>query len=295
MAPDPFSFHSSLSFNWIFVMQSLNTGELQTGKRLVEDRFQEIKMGNKIDFCHTYLELPDRGAFFSAVNNIANMCKSGIKPILHFDLHGLRNKSGIALLPSKESLSWQEFASVCRTLNALCSNNLMIVMASCYGLHAITEVSIKEISPYCYLIGSQEQVSAGAIDTGFKEFYSVLLKTCDVDSAMKTLDSRFRLYIAEKLFMVSFSSYLREGCLGKGRRQRIERLLTEYVELMKREGRSVRLKVARNSIKLNTKPNKEAFARFANRFLMADYPANSGRFNCVFEDAVYVATNMKYQ
>lgn len=295
MPSDTFSFHSSLSFNWIFVLQSLNTGELQTGKRLVENKFQEIKLVNKIEFCHTYLELPDRAAFYSAVINIANMCKAGVKPILHFDLHGLSDKSGIALLPSNESISWQEFASICKMLNALCSNNLMVVMASCYGLHAITEVSINEISPYCYLIGSQEKVPAGAIDTGFKEFYSVLLKSCDVDSAMKELDPRFRLYIAEKMFMVSFSLYLKEGCIGKGRRQRIERLLTDYVELMQNEGKLVRLKEARDSLKLNTTPNKDAFVRFENRFLMADHPTNLGRFNCVFDDALYIATNMNYQ
>lgn len=71
--------------------------------------------------------------------------------------------------------------------------------------------------------------------------------------------------------------YLREGCKGQGRKDRIERLLQEFLESA--AAHKVDEATARKIIEEYTQPNEAAFERFKNRFLLADHPLNRGRFD----------------
>ena len=126
---------TTCQFNKIFVIQSLRDGELQTGERLVQaelgPRIQALGLG----LC--YVKVADRASFMIAMDVIWKECAETTPrsyPILHLDAHGKTDKSGIAMLPSGETVTWGEFAAKCRCINVECHNNLLVASGLCFGL-----------------------------------------------------------------------------------------------------------------------------------------------------------------
>lgn len=278
---------TQFQFNTIYVLQSLNDHDLQTGERLVQQQLKP-KLGN-MGFGLHYWKIRDRSAFLRAMDEVWMRCaertKPRVYPIIHIDTHGASDQSGIAMLPSGETVSWAELYDKCQRINQEVHNNLLVASAMCYGLHAITEVSIRSAAPFLGLVGPQEAVEASLIDVGFGAFYSEVLHSGDLDSAMHALGRRFKLFHADKLFVGAFTKYLKQSCKGAGQERRIERLLAEWMG--RNADHNLDEETARRILTEYTSPNPASFERFKKRFLMSDHPLNAGRFDDITFELVH--------
>jgi hypothetical protein len=114
---------NGFEFNKVYVIESLDEKtEKLTGKELYEDllRWKEFQIK---DFKSEYIPVADRKDFFKILETIKDECTTkGQYPILHFEIHGSSDKSGL-VLKSKELITWQELYQDLIDLNSSIGNN----------------------------------------------------------------------------------------------------------------------------------------------------------------------------
>ncbi|MCH2108400.1 MAG: hypothetical protein MK135_03665 [Polyangiaceae bacterium] len=161
----------------------------------------------------------------------------------HGDKEGLELANG-------DLVSWAEFVEHCRPINIATKNNLLVTVAACFGLHAITRNTIKEVAPFSLLIGPEGPTSQRVMDD-FTAFYAQILEHGDGNVAKEKLPEDFQLFAAEKAFVEGYAIYVREEASGKGLRERNERLVTATMHSR------MSLRNRRRLIKKHTKPDKD--------------------------------------
>lgn len=279
---------STCQYNKLFVIQSLNTDEPQTGDQLVASVKPMLEpLGIEVEL----FKAATREEFFAAMAAIWKQCSPGGKrvyPILHLETHGFGDLTGISIRPPKERVTWQEFSDRCRDINRECHNNMMVTTGLCHGLHAISKISIRSEAPFFALVGPEKAVSIADVRR-FVEFYKSVFEKGDINLAMTKLTNDFGLFLAPRLFLNAFAAYLREDCKGPGRDERIERLLMKFFE----DQAHWRLSEssARAIIEEFTRPSPGAFEQFKERFLMSRHPLNSTRFDEVTYELAFEASN----
>jgi hypothetical protein len=275
---------SACQFNKIFVIESLPSTDLQTAGRLVRDYLEPVIASLELGLMHA--KVTSRSEFLAAMKEVASQCARVTPetyPIVHIEAHGAPDRSGISLFPSGEIISWSEFANLCRVINIACHNNLLVVTALCFGLLSITGVKIAEVSPFFAVVGPQLAVTAGEIEH-FNAFYVELFKHGDVVVAMSGLSEKFGLFVSEKLLLNSFAKFVKTLGKGRGKKRRIDRLITEF---MSTEAASkLPLSEVRRLAKKYTQPDAGTFERFRKQFLLSDHPRNLNRFLVTFEDVM---------
>lgn len=275
------------SFNKIFGIESLRDGELHTGKRLFEDTIMPICASSAPEWGYRLYQVATKIQFINAMRQIAICCHPNrdprLFPILHLDLHGDTDK-GLEIAQTGEYVGWDLFAILCKEINILCGNKLMVVMATCHGFHAITSATISDVAPYCFLIGSQERLIAGDIETQFAAFYRDLLEhQSDSINAMmhKHLSGSYKLFCAEQILVDAFCKYMGRECSVKRRQERTETILTNL--LMELSPEVVDITQMRRMIKESLKPTEDVFLMYQHRFLLSGLPENKGRFTVSYE------------
>ncbi len=270
------------SYNKIYVCEALPDGDLSTGIQLARDTLRPLcdVKGVGLEACRIG-EKPEFGVFMSRVKCQAK--KQGVFPIIHLEIHGLRDKSGLHL-PSGEIVRWGEFTDRCREINEHCSNNLLVVLAVCHGFHSVLQVTITKLTPFFTLIGPTETVCAGQIERDFPGFYQELLNSHDLTSTVSILGDPYRLYLCEQVFATGLVAYINNHCRGKGRQKRVNELLTKVRESS--SGLLISTGGARRLIKKLVKPDVSDLERHRATFLMADDPANRGRFTATLDDLI---------
>lgn len=273
-------------FNKVFVIESLSPQDLHAGTHLVEEikpTISDLKLG----LC--FWKVGSRRDFESAMKQIWAQCARNSPrtyPMLHIEAHGCKEPGGIMLYPSGEVMPWSAFANLCRNINRESHNNLFVTTGLCFGLNAITAISLFEEAPFFALLGPEEKVSAAECDC-ISIFYNELLRSGDVNRAHDKLSSKFGLFLAERLFMNAYASYVRSDTRGSGRQRRIDALLSQAVAAYGTARWS--LTEMRRKIKERIKPNRESFEEMKNRFLMSSHPDNESRFQGTFETALLSA------
>lgn len=209
--------------------------------------------------------------------------EQGIFPIIHLEIHGLEDKSGL-YLPSDEIVKWGEFSDSCREINEHCSNNLLVVLAVCHGFHSVLQATITKLTPFFTLIGPTETVCVGQIERDFPKFYQDLLNSHDLTSTFSILGDPYQLYLCERVFANSLIEYINKHCRGKGRQERVEELLTKVKKSP--SGLLISTGDARKLIKALIKPDVGDLENYRTKFLMADHPENKGRFTATLDDLI---------
>jgi len=277
------SFQSNFSFNHIYIIQSLRKGDLKCAESLYYDCLKRLAMVKpfKIDF----FDVRSKYQFNEKMALIYYETICGHKPFIHLDMHG-DEKGGLQINPSLEYVSWAEFRFKCQQINKVSFNNLSIVLASCFGFYSILEIDIREVSPCYMLIGCDAEVSAGFINDYFPEFYENLLTTNNVNIAFDYIKMYYKMYVSEQILAIAFAEYLYEYCKGKGRKNRIEKLITEY---RKTHTNSVfDLTTIRKYFKNATKPDLNEFGMHFNRFLMGNHRSNVNRFDFPYKTVLEI-------
>lgn len=259
-----FRFTSAFLNNCVFIVDGLPQGELQTGLHL-HNELRDLSL-ESASVQLEYRRVSDGGALLQVLEEIHQAARLGCKPIIHFECHG-DAAEGVQIGDTKDIVTWDAIEPWLRRINIASGCNLGVVMAACYGLYAITPVKIRRPTPFYFLVGPQDKVQAGTLRQEMPAFYRKLLTTQNLDAALACVPS-CRPYHAERMLAVSFAKYLKRGCLGKARLERVEKVLTELVWTNAIYSRA-QIRAARRILKQRSKAaaHGPAFARYSKTFL----------------------------
>jgi hypothetical protein len=146
--------------------------------------------------------------------------------------------------------------------------NLCVVAGVCHAFYAIREAFITDASPVNVLIAPDREVQTGKLEDGLVGFYRELFSKGEIYTALeKHLGEPFKVFLAERFFVIGVCKYIRNVCKGKGASVRRERLLSEV--LLAGHARTPEsMKSIRKQIKAGIAPDQAMLDRFANRFLL---------------------------
>lgn len=194
---------NEIYFSNIYIIQSLDTSEKQTGQLLFEDIFRPLMYKPQNWTCE-FLDLKSKKDLINFLLNLAEEIETQyISPHLHLESHG--EKNGL-FLASGECLSWDELSVYLLKINIATKNNLFLSIATCYG--GFIQHQLKFMSkpcPFRAFIGPKEKIYENDVLTSFTAFFEKLLKDKSYDSALQaiTLESpeiEFHYIRAEQLF-----------------------------------------------------------------------------------------------
>ncbi|OQP65568.1 hypothetical protein [Niastella populi] len=195
-------------FNAVYVIESLNNYELQTGEVLYNDilrympykieiiKCRLFKVNSKVELVNTFNELKE------------DFHSHGTHPFLHFEIHGA--KEGL-VLNSGELIKWREIASLLRELNIMTGNNIMVSLATCYGAYIYGSILPSLPAPFFAFIGPWNTVTSDEIMVSFTRFFEFIfaaesLKDIDLDLAAEKLNEendvteKFGFHLSEAVF-----------------------------------------------------------------------------------------------
>ncbi|GAA0231210.1 hypothetical protein [Marinomonas primoryensis] len=275
-------------FNKLWVIESLPSGELRTGKSLFDNQLDKAKQVQQ-DLLVEFAEPITKSELFDVLEKIRNEALSGIYPMIHFECHGCKEGLGTS---SGELVEWDEIREILIEINRATKLNLMIVIAACNGAHLINVSTRLDAAPFWAIIGPEVEVTAGHIQDNFSRFYESFFSDLDGDKAIGMLneeaehqDRTYHFLSAAGLFSRAYRAYYKSHCVGKGKKERIERLVSEAMKNPNVKKRGVAW--ARQQVKKGLASEDQHFDKLRKRFFfIADFPENDARFPLSKDDIV---------
>ncbi len=200
----------TFSNNATIILDCLASGDLQTARRLYEDVMH-------LDGGINYRKIDSVDTLRKSLARIKLDCGNGMLPIIHIEAHGDSTK-GIQVGDKKDIFSWKELVDSLREINIVTKNNTVVILAACEGFYAILQVKIFQPTPFAFLIGSQDKVSAGDLDKHMIKFYSTLVKTGSAADAMNEIPDWMQLFHSEQFFLLAIGRHFKQytGIKGSG-------------------------------------------------------------------------------
>ena len=194
---------SNFKFNKISIVESLEADESKTGRKLKEElESQDIFYGQDVSI--EFTPIFNKEELISHVNLLAEDArKNGVFPILQIEAHGSNDKQGLFLQSSnsREFISWVELEPVFRNLNIASKCNLLILMATCHGIHSINIISSLDRAPFWGIIGPDDTILPDQILSTTTKFYSELSENRNSSNLLNSLKDS-----AEKANMMCITS-----------------------------------------------------------------------------------------
>jgi hypothetical protein len=131
---------------------------------------------------------------------------------------------------------------------------------------------VKPVSAYL-LIGPIDTVSFHFLEVETVKFYKKVFEDEDIFGAYeKHLKSQLSVFHCEVVCAVVFARYFRVNCMGKGKQERLERLVTDAVNLGASRNRET-LRYMRKEAKKAIKPSEKTYLKYAIPFLVGRKPS----------------------
>lgn len=262
----PIQFQSTFVCNAIRLVSAARRGEEGTPNRIAED-LTGLSQTTGINFQHD--EISCKEELFLLLEKIKTETADGLRPILHLDMHG--NPNGLEIGRSGEQIVWKDLIEKFEDINVNTENNLFVFVTACEGLNLIRPISILRPTPFFGLLAPQDTITVGDVEDGAVPFLKTLLETRNLNEASKVISDKFRFYNSEQHFIISYAKYIQNDCLGKGKRQRKERLLSETLlegNFKGMQNTTYMRKQIRKGIDAQMKPTQQQMDECANRFLI---------------------------
>jgi hypothetical protein len=279
-------FETSVTVNGLVVVESLADDERKTGTYLVED-VQAAFLKEGVALWHA--SIGSKAKFKELISRLIAEARKGLRPVLHVEAHGLTDMSGLLLLPSREQMKWGEFADLCRTLNEVTKNNLVVVLATCSGFEATTGVDVLRTTPFCVMLGPSREVMNAELLGATSRFYAELFGAGSIATAISHLPNDYRVFNCEAMLIRAFVLYLENHARGRIGDKRMERLVTRARSMYPLEP----VAVLRRWIKSQLKDNQRHFVRYHEKFLLSSEPENANRFSVTWPDVEAVLKKRK--
>ena len=251
--------------------------ELETAKQIEEGLGDAIIAENSGLFCYRYKCKTTDDLFKVFSETKRRLEEEGETPYIHIEGHG--SKEGVKF-PDGSVLPWSKIFEHFREINILCKNNLFFSSGACHSAYAFKTVTINEPTPVFGMLAPVKEVKAGGVLDGYIAFYKSLIRNESLSDAFKALahvtdGKQYALIVSQLFFEKAACKYIKQHCLGKGRKERLEYLVTQTVKL---SGRPV--KRARKPLKESLrKPQAKYLDKIHKKFMMIDkYTENSKRF-----------------
>lgn len=207
-----------------------------------------------------------RADLINVLDKIAEAARQGCRPLVYLDMHG-DAVLGVEVAASGEVVPWDSVVSALKEINRGTCNNLVVVAAVCWGLYAIKQAAITELTPFFILIAPERRITFGDLMRCIFPFFQDLTTDWDLTKAYDShLSAHMRMYHCHRIFTVSMARYILNSCKGAGGSRRRERLLTEVLKSgypATRPG----LREARQAVKEGTKPTQSMLEKYAGVFL----------------------------
>jgi len=203
-----------INFNKIYVIQSLNEQEDElTGTQLYDEILQYFK-DRYPEKDAQLINVDNRNQFFSALDHIRSECiNQDVKPIIHFEIHGMENAKGFDL--NDGQVEWSEIYEKLIEINEASSWNLLLTMAVCYGLFSMILMKPTGKAPFSGVLGSFNEIYDKDLYIRYNAFYQALLNglsvedsLLDLTTANSELPNDFKLIDAEQTFKKVYQHYL---------------------------------------------------------------------------------------
>ncbi len=279
-------YNTSFAFDSIAIIESIPTGEPQTGRDLFESVLAPASIADP-GFVSELYRVSSASEFRGALENVRRTAERFHRsPIVHIESHG--DKEGIEL-SNRDFVAWADIASILTSINTLSRMNLLVVAAMCHGWHMASVLRPVERAPAFGIVGTDETVSAGELFEAMQRFYRVLVGPArDLRKALDEANLgvsyegwRFKLEWAELWLCRVFKHYTR--ATDETPAQRINRLVAEATRIY---GLDVQVTMlARAQITKDVFDNNRWFNYYKTKFLMLDlFPDNASRFPWKFTD-----------
>jgi hypothetical protein len=221
-----------------------------------------------LGFGFQHIPVSSRSSLIAHLDKLAlHANEHNMKPLVHFDTHGNKD-DGLFVSGEDDFISWGDLAEKLRTINVYTKNNLAVVGATCFGLHAIRPINLETATPFYLLLSPEEKVTVGFLEDNIPDFYHSLFELGSIDSAYsRHLSDRFKYFHCEKMLFIVICRYISQQCQGKGGADRRERLLSEILSQGLENTAGNRKKV-REMLKNGLRPNQSLIDRYAGKFLI---------------------------
>jgi hypothetical protein len=245
---------------------SLRIGEIGVTRRIHEELLPLLD-ANRIR--HEVIEPASADAFLFAMDGIAARTgPDGIRPILHFDMHGSA-ATGLRIVATGEDVLWATVSQRMQAINVRLGNDLFVVSTACFSLQVALQASITEPCPYYVLVAPEETVTAGMLEDNVADFYREMFRRNDFMAAYQAyLAPTFKLFHSERLLFLALAKYIRNHCMGAGLARRREELMDHVVAAGLSPGKDMRA-----AIKDGIAADQALVDKFVDCFLMGKAPA----------------------
>lgn len=275
------------TFNRIYVIESLPSGK--TGQALFDHilMWAHVRLGTLKSKLFQPASIAE---FLQALAEIEEHARTfNTAPIIHIEAHG--DKNGI-MLANGERLDWENLYAHFVAINISCRNSLFLVMAVCEGAYLGKIISLTRRAPFWGLLGPDAPVSSEDLYIAFSRFYEEMFRTLDGTSALKALNAavsgttRYVFLNSRKMFEDAWVLYEKEYCMGKGRLDRVDRILTRQNSALPNP--SFDITRARKIIKKRFKETRgPIFSQYMRLFFMIDlYPENAEKFQVYYPNVL---------
>jgi hypothetical protein len=253
--------------NTIVWLRSLPENELGPSRRMAEDIETLARARGVFEFVE--MNVCSAVELRAALSSLADRCRKGLRPILHFDCHGSEDY-GLWLAPSGDFLGWQELAAWLREINVAAENNVCCIFGVCFGLHLSTALSITKPTPYFLTIAPEGEIAVGELETRFPSFYEYLLTKGSITEAYNAvLEPAFGIFKCQAIFGKAVATYIVNHASGAALATRRESLLTRTLTLLGiKSPTPEELRHVRGQVKDGLKFDQASLDQFAGIFLI---------------------------
>jgi len=270
---------SSIEFHAhkFIIFDLIPCSEMQTGRNIEENLNDFINEDHSDLLCERY-ECKSEQDFFSVIERIKeDLIKNGNIPYIHIEGHGSKKS---VYLPNGSPILWSSIFESFREINILSKNNLFFSSGACESAYAYKAASITKACPVFGFLAPEKEISAGSVIDGFIAFYKSLINNGSLNDAFiefadATHGKDYAFIFSPHIFEKAAYNYLTQNCRGKGRKKRLEDVVTQAVSET-----SLSVNEARKLLKTElSKPQAQALKKFHHKFMMCDlYPENAARF-----------------
>lgn len=266
-----------IHFNRIIIIESLGNIERRTGTELYNDLLKWKSVTHPV--FEAILETPiTKDEFMSLFDKILDVCiNDGIAPIIHFEVHGTSDHSGL-VLTSGEFVSWDILCQKLRPINRQLKNELFITMGVCHGCYFMEKEVVDKPAVFQGIVASFDILYNYSIYVQFLAFYEELFTSFDINMAYKKLiyanpdtSINYAFYSAELIFAMVQTNYDEKRCTKEGFKQRaLYEIETGKLAVVNRQDKRNKIRqFVKTGFQTKEKYFKDAYKSF---FMLDDYP-----------------------
>lgn len=280
-----FKTRSAFSFNHLYVVESLdeNDGDKLTGTALLE------KLNPYAEKCKclstTLITVETAKQWRDAMDYLRDKAAEGQRPIVHFEIHGTEEMNGL-YIKNGDVIEWKEVLQRISDINYASECNLLVSFAVCYGQYLAQFINAYRRMPFCFSLGSFEELYEDDLEVRFFAFYKELLTSLDVDKAYqalldarKEMPSNYYPIKADVLFAQVMKGYLENNCTRVALKLRAESEMDAAPEKFAHFTKEQRRQFVKDFRKAE-RENREKYYQESveNYFQLNDFPNNRERF-----------------